>query len=124
MSSQGAEQILLLLLDAGGWENFSTPLAYVQNDQRVIGIILRCVFVFWVPPPPPRQFQPPSPPPKHSKGADLGAHGWGGGLKNGLQSPPPPHAPIFLPALLPQPQCCVRSDLQPLACGDNAVDGL
>ena len=37
------------------FENFFTPVLYIQNDQRVVGIILRCVC--WGthrPPPPPR----------------------------------------------------------------------
>ena len=57
--------------------NNFTPFVYVQNDQRVMGIILRCV-CFGVPPPPARgpwwltarpaypglgQRSPPSPPP-------------------------------------------------------------
>ena len=45
---------------------------------------------------------PPAAPPKHTKGADLEAHGgWVGGLDNGLEAPPPPppahRQPNFLP---------------------------
>ena len=67
-------QCCLLLTHADGWKkNFGkkfTPVVYVRNDQRVMGIILG--YVCWGTHQPPRRpLRPPPPSPKHTKGADL-----------------------------------------------------
>ena len=82
-------QICFFLPYADGWKFFFekvfTSLVCVQNDQRIMGMILR--YVCWDTPPPPALSNPPQ--------ADLGAHG--GGEGGGQWAPPPPPLSNFLP---------------------------
>ena len=76
-----------------------TPFVYVQNDQGIMGIILRYDPPTPSPPPPPPWAPSQTPPPRHSKEADLGAHGgWVGRMvwKRGSQGPPRPSAQFSL----------------------------
>ena len=67
----------------GKIEIFFTPIVYIQNDQRVMGIILR--YVFWgthrAPPGGPAADRPTRRPPRF------------GSTKEGGRVPPPPTAP-------------------------------
>ena len=80
------------------------PFVYVQNDQRVMGILLR--YVCWgthQPPPPPRPMGLSQTPHGHSKEADSGGHDPKG---------PPPLNPIFSPPsprLLATPRPLVKA---------------
>ena len=84
-------QFCLFLPSADGrkhdFEESFTPFAYVKNDQRVMGIILR--YACWGTHRPPGALSAP-PPLQHSKEADSGATVEVGGFENGLESPPPP----------------------------------
>ena len=100
-------QFCLFLPHADGW--FAPPVC-VQNDQHVMGIVMRCVCV-GVPTDPP----PPWGPLRPSQ-ADSGAHGGGGGGWKMGSKVPPPFQPNFLPVSAGgPPQPAARIPLQPRA---------
>ena len=91
-----------------------TPLVYVQNDQRGMGIILRYIpeGTHRTPPPPAAPSQSPR---RHSKQAASGAHGGGGGGWKMGSKVPLPLNPIF-----PVP-CTERGELGGWRDGGNLV---
>ena len=94
------EPSLFVFAQCRWWKNFLkkgfTPFVYVQNDQRVMGIILRhvCWGTHRPPPPPPAPSQTPAGIVSRQTREPMAK---GGGWENGLQSPPPPPSTQFSP---------------------------